>query len=120
MRMSALLTLLLLVLIDALTAFSTPIIHRLHGNGTIRAEDVCSGCDEQLCDDLPSCGYVEVKNSGAYVAKICVNGLNNETHSQFCCSSGGFDVGQTAQIKLPCNGLELTMSAEEDIFIDSW
>ena len=60
------------------------------------------------------------RNEGGYVAKICVNGENNATSAAFCCTSGGFDIGQTAQIKLPCNGNKLSLTAEEDVFIDSW
>ena len=60
------------------------------------------------------------RNGGGYVAKICLNGMNNQTNTPFCCTSGGFDIGQTAQLKLPCNGIKLSMTAEEDVFIDSW
>ena len=60
------------------------------------------------------------RNEGGYVAKICVNGENNQTNQEFCCTSGGFDIGQTAQIKLPCVAIKLTLTAEEDVFIDSW
>jgi len=69
---------------------------------------------------MESCGYVEVKNGGGYVAKLCLNGQHNATHIPFCCSSGSFDLGQVAQIKLPCAANKLTLTAEEDIFIDSW
>lgn len=54
------------------------------------------------------------------MANICVNGRNNQTHMPFCCSSGHFDLGQTAQIKLPCASEKLTLTAEEDIFVNSW
>eukprot|EP01084_Bolivina_argentea_P030658 56771_1 len=74
-------------------------------------EDLCAGCDEVLCNQQADCGYVQVKNGGGYVAKICVNGKFNATGQNFCCTSGGFDLGQTAQIKLPCDGLELTLTA---------
>ena len=60
------------------------------------------------------------RNGGGYVAKICVNGLNNVTNATFCCTSGSYDLGQTAQIKLPCDSKKLSLTAEEDVFIDSW
>eukprot|EP01084_Bolivina_argentea_P155566 271099_1 len=88
--------------------------------GKLRGDDVCAGCDEQLCNSEPDCGYVHVKNGGGYVAKICVNGAFNSTGQHFCCTSGTFDLGQTAQVKLPCDGIKLTMTAEEDIFVNSW
>merc|ERR1719491_1733236 len=86
----------------------------------VRGEDLCDGCDEELCNQEPACGYVQVKNGGGYVAKACVNGQNNVTNADFCCTSGSFDLGQTAQIKLPCSATKLTLTAEEDVFIDSW
>ena len=86
----------------------------------VGGEDVCAGCDEELCNQQASCGYVQVKNGGGYVAKICVNGENNVTNTPFCCTSGSFDLGQTEQIKLPCNSQKLTLTAEEDVFVDSW
>merc|ERR1719464_745326 len=89
-------------------------------NEKLKGEDLCGGCDEEFCNQQPACGFVQVKNGGGYVAKICVNGLNNATNIPFCCTSGNYDLGQTAEIKLPCNSKQVSLTAEEDIFIDSW
>ena len=49
-----------------------------------------------------------------------MNGENSVVANEsFCCTSGGFDIGQTAQIKLPCDSIKLSLTAEEDVFIDS-
>merc|ERR1719461_1432126 len=110
-----------LLLFSILFADGNRVVDRLlKAADNVKGEDLCAGCDEVYCNEQPACGYVQVKNGGGYVGKICVNGLNNQTNTDFCCTSGNYDVGQTAEIKLPCNAEKVSLTAEEDIFINSW
>ena len=51
----------LLIYASDVNCLLTPIDDHIRSMEKLSGEDVCSGCDEQLCNTEAACGYVQVK-----------------------------------------------------------